>query len=121
VLVVDDTMTVRELQRSILERAGFGVSTAADGQEALARLAERPVDLVLTDIEMPRMDGLELTAAIRRHPRLRSLPVIVITSRGSDEDRRRGLEAGADAYIVKQAFDEGQLLAAVERVMGAAA
>jgi two-component system, chemotaxis family, sensor kinase CheA len=121
VLVVDDTMTVRELQRSILERAGFGVSTAADGQEALARLAERPVDLVLTDIEMPRMDGLELTAAIRRHPRLRSLPVIVITSRGTDEDRRRGLEAGADAYIVKHAFDEGQLLAAVERVMGAAA
>jgi len=118
ILVVDDAMTIRELQRSILERAGFGVVTASDGLEALARLGERAFDLVLTDVEMPRMDGLALTEAIRRGARSANLPVILLTSRSSDEDRRRGLEAGADAYIVKSAFDEPALLSAVERFLG---
>ena len=118
VLIVDDALTIRELQRSILERAGYLVSVAGDGEEALAALATLSIDLVLSDVEMPRMGGLELTAAIRAHPRLRSLPVILVTSRDSDEDRRRGLEAGADAYIIKSAFDEAQLLAVVERVLG---
>lgn len=118
VLVVDDALTIRELQRSILERAGYEVVTAADGEEALARLAEQPAELVVTDVEMPRLDGFGLTERIREHPQLSSIPVIIVSSRAADEDRRRGLDAGADAYLVKTAFDEGDLLAAVERVLG---
>jgi two-component system chemotaxis sensor kinase CheA len=118
ILVVDDALTVRELQRSILERAGFEVRVASDGVQALAMLAEERSDLVLTDVEMPRMDGFALTEAIRAQPNLANLPVIVLTSRSSDDDRRRGLEAGADGYIVKSAFDEAALLSAVDRLLG---
>lgn len=120
ILVVDDALTVRELQRSILERAGYEVRTADDGVDAMARLAERPVDLVLTDVEMPRMDGFALTEAVRAHPSLAAVPVVILTSRASAEDRQRGLEAGADGYIVKSAFDESALLDAVERLLGRA-
>ena len=120
ILVVDDALTVRELQRSILERAGYEVRTADDGVDALARLAEHPSDLVLTDVEMPRMDGFALVEAIRARPSLSTIPVVILTSRASDEDRRRGLEAGADGYIVKSAFDESSLLDAVERLLGRA-
>jgi two-component system, chemotaxis family, sensor kinase CheA len=118
VLVVDDALTVRELQRSILERAGYTVMTAADGLEALARLAETEVDIVLTDVEMPNMDGFTLTEEIRARPDFAGLPVVILTSRASDEDRRRGLDAGADAYVVKSAFDQKALVEAVERLLG---
>lgn len=118
ILVVDDALTVRELQRSILERGGYDVLTASDGLEAMAVLAEAPVDLVLTDVEMPRMDGFALTAAIRGHPARGNVPVLILTSRANEEDRQRGLEAGADGYIVKSAFNEAALLAAVERLLG---
>jgi two-component system chemotaxis sensor kinase CheA len=118
ILVVDDALTVRELQRSILERAGFDIRVACDGVEALALLAEAPADLVLTDVEMPRMDGFALTTAIRARPNLANVPIIVLTSRASEDDRQRGLEAGADGYIVKSAFDESGLLAAVDRLLG---
>jgi two-component system chemotaxis sensor kinase CheA len=121
VLVVDDALTIRELQRSILERAGYEVLTAADGGEALRVLAERPADLVLTDIEMPRMDGFALTEAIRDSSELAATPVLILTSRDAEEDRRRGLEAGADGYLVKSAFDEHALLTAVGRLLGATA
>ncbi|MCU1364992.1 MAG: CheA signal transduction histidine kinase [Ilumatobacteraceae bacterium] len=121
VLIVDDALTVRELERSILERAGYQVTTASDGLEALARLAEISVDLVLSDVEMPRMDGIGLTVAIRAHPTLANLPILLLTSLGSDADRQRGLDAGADAYIVKSAFDETSLLSAIGRVLGNAA
>lgn len=119
VLVVDDALTVRELQRSILARAGYDVLVAADGQDALARLAEHDVDLVLTDVEMPRMDGFELTQEIRARPRTAGVPVVILTSLTDDEHRRRGLEAGADSYLVKASFDEHALLGAVERLLGA--
>jgi two-component system chemotaxis sensor kinase CheA len=118
VLVVDDALTVRELQRSILERAGFDVRVASDGVEALALLAESPADLVLTDLEMPRMDGFDLTEAIRAHPTLANLPVLMLTSRSSDVDRQRGLEVGADGYIIKSSFDEASLLSAVNGLLG---
>jgi two-component system chemotaxis sensor kinase CheA len=118
VLVVDDALTIRELQRSMLERAGFLVTTAGDGVEALARLAEGPFDLVLADLDMPRMDGFALTQAIREHPSTSNLPVLILTSRDGEEDRRRGLDAGADGYIVKSEFDERALLAAIERLLG---
>lgn len=118
VMVVDDSLMVRELQRSILERAGYEVRTANDGREALAMLAEQPPDLVVTDIEMPNVDGIELTTSIRSHPRLANIPVLIVTSRTSEEDHQRGLDAGADALIVKTAFDEAGLLDAVSRLLG---
>jgi two-component system chemotaxis sensor kinase CheA len=118
IVVVDDALTIRELQRSILERAGFDVRVATDGRQALATLAERRCDLVLTDIEMPNMDGFALTAAIRASPTLANIPVLILSSRSSDSDRQRGLDVGADGYIVKSGFDEGNLLAAVNRLLG---
>ena len=117
-LVVDDALTVRELQRTILERAGFDVKVAGDGIEALAHLDNEEFDLVLTDVEMPRMDGFALTEHIRAHPSLSNLAVLILTSLASDTDRRRGMDAGADGYIVKSAFDERSLLAAVDRLVG---
>jgi two-component system chemotaxis sensor kinase CheA len=118
ILVVDDALTVRELQRSILERAGFEVRVAIDGADALAKLAEGPSDLILTDVEMPNMDGFELTEAVRAHPSLANIPVLILSSRSSEIDRLRGLNAGADGYIIKSSFDEGSLLAAVGRLIG---
>ncbi len=117
-LVVDDALTVRELQRSILERAGFDVRVAGDGIEALALLDIEPADLVLTDVEMPRMDGFTLTETIRSRPELSNIAILILTSLASDDDRRRGMEAGADGYIVKSSFDEQSLLAAVDRLVG---
>jgi two-component system, chemotaxis family, sensor kinase CheA len=118
VLVVDDQFTVRELQRSILEAAGYDVKTARDGREALTSITSDPdVELVVTDVQMPEMDGLELLRAIRERGERSSLPVVLVTSRGSEEDQRRGLEAGADAYIVKDQFDQRALIDTVERLL----
>ncbi len=119
VLVVEDSFTVRELQRSILEAAGYPVVTARDGRDALAALGREPeIALVVTDLEMPELDGLELTRAIRAGEARQSLPVVIVTSRGSEEDHRKGIEAGADAYMVKRTFDQQALLATVERLVG---
>jgi len=120
VLVVDDTAVVRELERSILEEAGYRVRTAADGRLALAALADTPADLVVTDVEMPNCDGLELTRAIRGQPALTGLPVVVVTSRSSDADRRLAMDAGADAYLVKGDLDRRTLLEVVGRLLGRA-
>lgn len=121
ILVVDDALTVRELQRNILERAGFDVRVAVDGTDALSKLAEEPSDLILTDIEMPNMDGFALTEAVRSHPSLANIPVLILSSRSSEADRQKGLDAGADGFIIKSGFDEGSLLAAVNRLIGARA
>jgi two-component system chemotaxis sensor kinase CheA len=118
ILVVDDALTVRELQRSILERAGFEVQVATDGISALTALGEQTADLILTDVEMPNMDGFALTEAVRGHPNLATIPVLILTSRASDADRQRGLDVGANGYIVKSGFDESSLLAAVHRLLG---
>jgi two-component system, chemotaxis family, sensor kinase CheA len=119
VLVVEDSLAVRELQRSILEAAGYQVETACDGRDALERLhSDATIELVITDLDMPEMDGLQLTTAIRAHPVHSALPVVVVTSRGGDEDRRRGIDAGADAYIVKRGFDQQALLETVGRLVG---
>lgn len=119
ILVVDDALTIRELQRSILERAGFDVVLASDGLEALQVLDREPIDLVLTDVEMPEMDGFALTEQIRLRPAIANTAVLIITSLDSDRDRRRGMDAGADGYIVKNAFDEQRLIGAVVRLLGA--
>jgi two-component system chemotaxis sensor kinase CheA len=119
VLVVEDSYTVRELQRSILEAAGYRVVTARDGREGFERVsADSEIALVITDLEMPEMNGLELTKAIRASDERSSLPVVVVTSLADDEDRMRGVEAGANAYIVKRAFDQHALLDIVERLVG---
>ena len=120
VLVVDDTAVVRELERSILEGAGYRVRTAADGRLALVALADTPADLVVTDVEMPNCDGLKLTRAIRAEPGLAGLPVVVVTSRSSEADRRLAMEAGADAYLVKGDLDQRTLLEVVGRLLGLA-
>ncbi len=120
VLVADDALPIRELQRSILENAGYRVVVAEDGADALAALGRDRVDLVLTDVEMPRMNGFDLTRAIRSDPRLANLPVVIVSSRGSPEDQQAGLDAGADVYIVKEAFGEASLLSTVEQLLGRA-
>jgi two-component system chemotaxis sensor kinase CheA len=118
VLVVDDQFMARELQRSILETAGYRVCTARHGVEALELLdTEQDIGLVVTDIQMPTMDGLELVRAIRDRTSIASLPVVVVTSLGSDEDRQRGAESGADAYIVKSDFDQESLLETINRLV----
>lgn len=118
-LVVEDSFTVRELQRSVLEAAGYRVATARNGKDALESLSsDDEIDLVVTDVEMPEMDGLSLTEAIRNTPERSSLPVIVVTSRASAEDRQRGIDAGADAYMVKSSYDQQALLETVDRLVG---
>jgi two-component system chemotaxis sensor kinase CheA len=119
VLVVEDSLAVRQLQRSILEAAGYRVATARDGREALEVLGrDETIEIVVTDVDMPELDGFQLTAAIRAHPTYSALPVIVVTSRGDECDRQRGIEAGADAYMVKHGFDQQVLLETVERLVG---
>jgi two-component system chemotaxis sensor kinase CheA len=120
VLVVEDSLTIRELQRSILEAAGYRVQTARDGRDALTHLdRDDGIDLVVTDVEMPEVDGIELTKTIRAHTTYSALPVVIITSLGEDDDRQRGIDAGADAYMVKQKFDQHDLLETVGRLVGA--
>ncbi|HET7012466.1 MAG TPA: response regulator [Streptosporangiaceae bacterium] len=119
ILVAEDSFTVRELQRTILQAAGYQVVTARDGREALQTLRrEVDVALVVTDLEMPELDGLELTKSIRADPARSSLPVVIVTSHASQEDRRLGIDAGADAYMAKNSFDQHELLATVERLVG---
>ncbi len=117
ILVVDDSMTTRTLEKSILEAHGYRVRVAVDGVEALALLRAAPSDLVISDIQMPRMDGFELLEAIKMDPRLSAIPVIVVTSLDRREDRERGLALGAGAYIVKRKFDQGELLAAIRQIL----
>ena len=119
VLVVEDSLTIRELQRSILEAAGYRVQTAGNGREALTLLdRDEPIDLVVSDVEMPEMDGIELTRAIRAHATRSTVPVVIVTTLGADDDRQRGIEAGADAYMVKRQFDQHDLLETVDRLVG---
>ncbi len=117
VLVVDDSLPTRTLERSILETAGYGTFAAGDGIEALKILRRETIDLVVSDIEMPGLDGFALTAEIRREEKLRRIPVILVTSLASPEHQERGMVAGADAYIVKGKFDQGQLLDMVGRLI----
>lgn len=118
VLVAEDSVTSRTLLKNILETAGYSVQTAVDGQEALALLREYTFDAVVSDVEMPRMNGFDLTRAIRQDEKLKHMPVVLVTSLDSREHREEGLEAGADAYIVKSAFDQSTLLDVLERFTG---
>jgi two-component system chemotaxis sensor kinase CheA len=117
VLVVDDSVTTRALEKSILEAAGYEVTAAADGAAAWQLLQDRGADLVVSDVEMPRLDGFALTAAVRGSRRFRELPVVLVTGRESDQDRARGIEVGADAYLVKSAFDQTNLLQTIAQLL----
>lgn len=118
VLVVDDTLTARMLLKNAFESAGYVVTTASDGAEALKSLANEMVDLVVTDLEMPNMDGFELTRSIRANPELKRVPVVIVTSKSSKEDRERGLHAGASAFFVKSSFDQQNLLEVSSSLIG---
>lgn len=118
ILVVDDSITTRTLEQSILEAAGYEVLTAADGSDAWRALQEKGCDLVVADIEMPRMDGFELCQAIRGSKRYARLPVVLVTAMESAEHRARGLEVGADAYIGKSSFDQEHLLETIRQLIG---
>ena len=117
VLVVDDSVMTRTLERTILESAGYSVVVATDGAHALELLSHSPIDAIVSDVEMPRMDGLELTAALRQDERWRHLPVVLVTSLDSQEHIERGAAAGADGYIVKGRFDQNDLLQAIGRLL----
>jgi two-component system chemotaxis sensor kinase CheA len=117
-LVADDSFTTRELIRTILQSAGYDVTTAVDGFDALDKLRAATYDLVVSDVEMPRVDGFQLTSRIRNDLGLAELPVIIVTSLASETHRRRGLEVGAQAYIVKSQFNQSNLLDTVQQLLG---
>jgi two-component system chemotaxis sensor kinase CheA len=110
VLVVEDSITSRMLLKNLLESAGYYVRPSVDGLDALSALCEEDFDLVISDIEMPRMDGFELTTKIRGDSRLSRLPVVLVTGLESREDKERGLDVGANAYVAKSSFTQGTLL-----------
>ncbi len=117
-LVADNSFTTRELIRSILQSAGYDVMTAVDGFDALDKIRVNAFDLVVSDVEMPRVDGFQLTSQIRNELGLADLPVVIVTSLASEAHKRRGLEVGAQAYIVKSQFDQGNLLETVRQLLG---
>jgi two-component system chemotaxis sensor kinase CheA len=118
ILVVEDSITSRTLLKAILESAGYRVATAVDGLDGYTTLKTRKFDLVVSDVEMPRMDGFDLVSKIRADKQLTDLPVILVTALESREYRERGVEAGANAYVVKSGFDQSNLLAIIRRLIG---
>ncbi|MEI6560492.1 MAG: hybrid sensor histidine kinase/response regulator [Verrucomicrobiota bacterium] len=120
VLVVDDSLTVRELERKLISNAGYEVEVSIDGMDGWNAVRTQPFDLVVTDIDMPRLDGIELVRLIKNDPRLKELPVMIVSYKDRPEDRNRGLEAGADYYLTKGSFHDETLLNAVTDLIGEA-
>jgi two-component system chemotaxis sensor kinase CheA len=118
ILVVEDAFSTRELEKSILEAQGYLVDTAVDGLDALDRMTSAKYDLVISDIEMPRMDGFQLCEAFKENEEYRDIPVVMVTALEKEEDKRRGIKVGAAAYIVKSAFEQSNLLDTIERLIG---
>jgi two-component system chemotaxis sensor kinase CheA len=117
VLLVEDSITTRALERNILESAGYEVRAVGDGMEAWSVLQEGGIDVVVSDVYMAGMDGFELTAKLRGEHRLGRIPVVLVTSKDSHSHRQRGIEVGADAYIVKGSFEQKNLVDAVARLV----
>jgi two-component system chemotaxis sensor kinase CheA len=117
VLVAEDSITARTLLKNILESVGFRTITAVDGVDALTQLKTNEIDLVVSDVDMPRMNGFELTSRIRASREFADLPVVLVTSLDSRDDRERGIDAGANAYIVKSSFDQSNLLDVIRRLI----
>jgi CheY-like chemotaxis protein len=119
VLVVDDSPTVREIERRMLERVGYAVEVAADGLEAWNAVQARHHDLVVADIDMPRMSGYELVSQMRADSRFSAVPIVLVTMRDSEEERARGLESGATRFMVKRSYSDESLVEVVEELFGA--
>ncbi len=117
ILVVEDSLTARTLLKNILEASGYLVKTAVNGEDGFNQLKAKAFDAVVSDIEMPRMNGFELTQKIRKDPSLADTPVVLVTNLDSPVDRERGIDAGADAYIVKSHFDRSNLLEVIARLV----
>ena len=117
ILVVDDSITTRTMEKNLLEMAGYRVRVAVDGVEAWALLKSEAFDLVVSDVDMPRLDGCELTARIRADRQLADLPVVLVTALESRQDKERGMEMGANAYVVKSSFDQSNLLEIIRRLL----
>ncbi len=120
ILVVDDSITVRELERQLLESRGFEVDVAVDGMDGWNSVRTGHYDLVVTDVDMPRMDGIQLVTLIKLDPRYQSLPVVIVSYKDRAEDRLRGLEAGADSYLTKSSFHDETFLNTVVDLIGEA-
>jgi len=118
ILIVDDSPTVRAMEQELFNGAGFEVTTAVDGMDAWGLLRERDFDLVVTDIDMPRLDGIGLIRSIRQELRHKRTPIIVMSYRASTEERQRGLSAGADVYMIKADYDDQSLLETAQRLLG---
>lgn len=118
VLVVDDSLNTREIEKDVLEAYGYRVTLAEDGLDGFRKALEEEFDAVLTDVEMPNMDGFSLTARLRQEVKYRDKPIIIITSREKDEDKRRGIQVGADAYIVKGDFEQSNLVETLRALLG---
>ena len=117
VLLVDDSVTTRALEANILRAAGYVVRTAVDGQDAWRQLAEARSDIIVSDVDMPNLNGIELAERVRATPDLATIPIILVSSRGSDSDKARGMRAGANAYLVKSSFDQTVLLETLTRLL----
>jgi two-component system sensor histidine kinase and response regulator WspE len=120
ILVVDDSITVREVQRQLLANNGYDVETAVDGMDGWNVLLQADFDAVITDVDMPRLNGIELVRMIKKDPRLRAIPVVIVSYKDREEDRLGGLEAGADYYLTKSSFHDETLLGAVQDLIGEA-
>jgi len=118
ILVVEDAFSTRELEKRILETHGYLVDTAVDGLDALDRMTGNQYDLIVSDIEMPRMDGFELCGTLKKNDGYKDIPFVMVTALQKEEDKRRGMEVGAAAYIVKSAFEQTNLLDTIERLVG---
>ncbi len=118
VLIVDDSLTVREVERRLLENAGYEVATAIDGVDGWNKLTVQPFDLLVSDVDMPRMNGIDLVRTVKTDPLLKELPVMIVSYKDREEDRLRGLEAGANYYLTKGSFHDESLLAAVRDLIG---
>ncbi|PIQ89336.1 MAG: hypothetical protein COV72_03555 [Candidatus Omnitrophica bacterium CG11_big_fil_rev_8_21_14_0_20_42_13] len=118
ILVVEDSLTTRELERNMLQSHGYSVDVAIDGLEGLDKLAQSKYDLIVCDVQMPRMDGFQFCGALRKNEQYKEIPLIFVTALAKEEDKRRGIDVGAQAYIVKTAFDQANLLDAIERLIG---
>jgi CheY-like chemotaxis protein/chemotaxis signal transduction protein len=120
ILVVDDSVNTREIEKSILESYGYKVNVAADGMEAYEKAQGFNYDLVVTDVEMPILDGFSLTEKLRKEAAYKHTPIIIVSSRDREEDKRKGIQAGANAYIVKGSFDQSNLLDTVQTLLDVA-
>ena len=118
VLVVDDSLNTREIEKDVLEAYGYHVTLAEDGLDGLRKAIDGDFDAILTDVEMPNMDGFTLTARLRQEEKYRNKPIVIITSREKEEDKRRGVQVGADAYIVKGDFDQSNLVDTLRALLG---